>query len=404
MTGFLTGFVGTAVEAWHELRTHRVRVLMSLIGVAVAVTAITGVTALVEMMSQAFKEQAERQSGRSVTLTLNAWSTTGALVDPAVVEDAFARTVERHRIEYASRDMWSTIGVRLPSGTRQVSMRAVDPDLGVINRIVPVEGRWLTDADAALMAPTLVVNEAFLRELGDPPLASHPTVVLQGRTPVTAVIVGVLADQWPGEEPSGFLPYDQLARWELVRPDVQLGQTPSLVLWVPPDMSREVQDSVVGELTGALPGMQLDAWDNQQDWTVLDGGAQWVALGVGAFALLLGGLGLVNIAMVTVRYRIREIGIRRALGATSWRIFVGVLMESVVATAVAGVVGVILAVVLIRSVPIEIVFGMPLQDVPPFPVSAAVTGLLSATGVGALAGLLPAATAVRVKVIDAIRY
>ena len=44
------------------------------------------------------------------------------------------------------------------------------------------------------------------------------------------------------------------------------------------------------------------------------------------------------------------------------------------------------------------------SDFPPFPVDAAITGLIAATAVGALAGLLPALVAVRVRVIDAIRY
>lgn len=65
----------------------------------------------------------------------------------------------------------------------------------------------------------------------------------------------------------------------------------------------------------------------------------------------------------------QEIGIRRSFGATAGRVFVAVMMESVVATVAAGVLG-----------------------------------LAAATFVGALAGLTPALVAVRVKVIDAIRY
>ena len=79
-------------------------------------------------------------------------------------------------------------------------------------------------------------------------------------------------------------------------------------------------------------------------------------------------------------------------------------MESVVATVVAGVVGVMTAIVIIKNIPIEQVPGVALDDVPPFPTTAALVGMACATGVGALAGLIPAIVAVRVKVIDAIRY
>ena len=100
----------------------------------------------------------------------------------------------------------------------------------------------------------------------------------------------------------------------------------------------------------------------------------------------------------------REIGIRRAFGATAPRVFLAVLLESVVATVIAGFVGVVLAVILVQSDWIQGLIAPGLQDAVPFPVEAAVIGLVAATGVGALAGLLPALVAVRVKVVDAIRY
>ena len=72
----MTGLVGAIVEAWDELRIHKLRVLLSLVGVAVAVMAITGVTAAVQMLQQGYAEQADRGGGRQVTLQLNAWSQT----------------------------------------------------------------------------------------------------------------------------------------------------------------------------------------------------------------------------------------------------------------------------------------------------------------------------------------
>ena len=113
---------------------------------------------------------------------------------------------------------------------------------------------------------------------------------------------------------------------------------------------------------------------------------------------------MLNISMVTVRYRVREIGIRRSFGATSRRIFLGVMMESVVATAVAGVVGVMIAVAVVKNPWIESKIAPGLTDYPPFPVDAALLGLGAAVLVGALAGAIPAVVAVRVKVIDAIRF
>jgi putative ABC transport system permease protein len=80
------------------------------------------------------------------------------------------------------------------------------------------------------------------------------------------------------------------------------------------------------------------------------------------------------------------------------------MMESIVATVAAGFIGVILAIVALKNPLTASLVSRAVQDVPPFPVSAAILGMVVSTAVGALAGLLPALVAVRVKPIDAIRY
>ncbi|HEY0217920.1 MAG TPA: ABC transporter permease [Cellulomonas sp.] len=398
----MTGFVGALVEAWDELRIHKLRVLLSLIGVAAAVMAITGVTAAVQMFTQAMREQGEQASGRSATLSLNAYSMTGS-TDAAAISAALDDAVDRYGIAYASRTTWTQMDVDLPGGTELLSGQFVDPDYGTIHRTSVAEGRWFTDADTDRFAPTVIVNQAFLDRLGVADLSGHPTVVLRGTEPVRAEVIGVRPTQWPGEEPGFFVLQDQADRWGLAA-DVGGPAAPSMEVWVPPADADVLIDRLTADLTAALPGMQVNVSNYTSNPVVLDRAARWVIIAVSGFALLLGGLGLVNIALVTVRHRIREIGIRRSFGATSGRVFFGVLMESVVATVVAGVIGVALAVVGISKLPVERLMGTPIQDMPPFPLSAALLGLVCAAGVGALAGLMPAVFAVRVKVIDAIRY
>ena len=73
-------------------------------------------------------------------------------------------------------------------------------------------------------------------------------------------------------------------------------------------------------------------------------------------------------------------------------------------TVAAGVIGVFVAVLIVKSPMVTDLIGQGITDLPAFPIEAALIGLGAATLVGALAGLLPAVVAVRVKVIDAIRY
>lgn len=411
----LTAAVATTVEAWQELRIHRLRVLLALIGVAVAVAAITGVTAGVQMLNQAYAEQSEHFNGRSTLLDFSAYPTNGTSSGvgaarpasegtPDPTSAAYARVVERYQIRYASRYAYVPLSVRLPGGVVDVQAQAVDPDYGVLYRMDPEEGRWFADSDRRSLAPVLVVNRALLDTMGVEDLTNHPTVLLEGDGAVTASIAGVLSDdRLGGSSPAAFVLYDHAVRWGLAARSGGL-QGSELRVWVPPDQADALRDAISRDLTASLEGMSLGAWDNTSTATAIGDAQRWIVLGIGGFVLLLGGLGLVNISMVTVRYRIREIGIRRSFGATSGRVFSGVLMESVVATVAAGVLGVGVAIAGLSWVPWDRLFGSRVQDLPPFPAGAALFGLACAAGIGALAGILPALTAVRVKVIDAIRY
>lgn len=392
----MTGVVGAILEAWDELRIHRVRVLLALIGVACAVTAITGITAAVTMFGQAMQEENERMSGRDTTL--EAWSTGGGEMSPAEVDALVDGVAERHKISYHSVRATADLQVRGAESGTYVEWSAVDVDSATITRQGMEEGRWFSASDAERLAPVLVVNRAFLDAYADGALAStHPTVVIEGETPVAATVIGEMPVQWNDEGPRAIMLFDQAMRWF---PDRIMAD--GYRFWVPPELADQFAEVLPRDLAAA--GVPFEVHKPMDEPFVIDRVLQYLVLGVGGFALLLGGLGLLNIALVTVRYRIREIGIRRSFGATSGRVFFGVLMESVVATTVAGVVGVVIAVAVIKNIPIARIFGRPLEDLPGFPFDAALVGMACAVGIGALAGLIPAIYAVRVKVIDAIRY
>jgi putative ABC transport system permease protein len=393
----MTGVVGAIIEAWDELRIHRVRVLLALIGVACAVTAITGITAAVTMFGQAMQEQTERTGGRDTTL--QAWSMGDTTQMTAAEVDAVVDGVaERHKISYHSVQATAELKVRGGQSGEFTEWSAVDVDSGTITRQSMEEGRWFTDSDAERLAPVLVVNQAFLDAYADgAPASTNPGVVIEGETPVAATVIGEVPVQWNDEGPRALMLFDQAVRWfpDQVRADTYR-------FWVPPELADQFVEVLPRDLAAA--GVPFGVEPPYEEPFVIDRVLQYLVLGVGGFALLLGGLGLLNISLVTVRYRIREIGIRRSFGATSGRVFFGVLMESVVATTVAGVVGVVVAVAVIKNIPIDRIFGRPLDDLPGFPFDAALVGMVCAVGIGALAGLIPAIYAVRVKVIDAIRY
>jgi putative ABC transport system permease protein len=124
---------------------------------------------------------------------------------------------------------------------------------------------------------------------------------------------------------------------------------------------------------------------------------------VGIGTLLAGAIGVSNIMMVTVRERTTEIGIRRAIGATPANILSQIISESVVLTAVAGMSGILFAVLILEMLElgnttdgiVEAHFQVG------FWTAVGAVAMLSLLGV--LAGLAPAARAMAIKPVDAMR-
>lgn len=402
----ISGLVGAITEAWGELRVHRLRVLMSLIGVAVAVAALTSVVGIGSMVQQAMTENYERQSGRPATLYAGVYSEQGDPIDPATAAAAFHQIVDRYSIDWAGSVAYTGVFMQFRDGVSYVNITAVDPDYGTMHRVTMTEGRWFSPSDENRLAPALIVNQKFYERLGSPPLSSHPTVTMLGDRSSTAVIIGVYpAGEY--EDSGAYLLNSAFQR--TVSPLVLQQSPPQWEFWVPTELSDELRTLIQRDFSAAFgKGFIVDV--NRQDYASWGDGEdplgsfKLMVTGVAALVLLLGALGLVNISMVTVRQRIREIGIRRSFGATTGRVFFSVMLESVVASFVAGVVGVAIAVVVVQHPTVLNFVAQGLTDIPPFPIEAAFLGLAAATVVGALAGLLPALVAVRVKVIDAIRY
>ncbi|WP_309067280.1 ABC transporter permease [Microbacterium sp.] len=417
----LTAITGALTEAWQELRVHRLRVLLSLIVVAVSVAAFTGVVALGQMMAQGFQEQMERSGGRPALVGFSAFEASSdpdAVPEPPdadVVDAAFFATTERFGVDWAARV--AQVDAVVPSGP-WVSMQAVDPDYGVMRRVPVLEGRWFTDADGDRLVPAVVISENWWKALGAPAMQAHPTVTLtlsswnvdgtpSARVNAEAVVVGVTTSTAGPDGYSGYIVYEDAAG--IVGPT--LSANTSREAWIPVEGADELMEAMKVSMAASLPrGMEADAYRSdflfQQEQGGYDPfGPMFLILGaIAALILALGGLSLLNITLVTVRHRIREIGVRRGFGATGTRVFFSVMLESVVATVIAGGVGIVIAILVLRMPLLTDNLFAGLQEPPAFPMSAAVTGLLVSAVVGALAGLLPALVAVRVRPIDAIRY
>ena len=125
---------------------------------------------------------------------------------------------------------------------------------------------------------------------------------------------------------------------------------------------------------------------------------------VAGISLFVGGVGVMNIMLVSVKERTREIGIRKSLGATNGNIKFQFLLESIMLTLIGGIIGVVLG-GLLAILACSVISGLMLTEVIPvvsLPVIAIAFGVSSA--VGLISGVYPSAKAARLDPIEALRY
>ena len=130
-----TNFVGAVVEAWQELRIHRGRVLLSLIGVAVAVCAITSVVGLGAIAEEATRESNEASGGRPADLSIMVSSTTDGGAAATGVDSAVSTIAKRYRIRYSTHVENASVNVGFPDGEQEIQTNIVDPDFATMHRL-----------------------------------------------------------------------------------------------------------------------------------------------------------------------------------------------------------------------------------------------------------------------------
>ncbi len=119
---------------------------------------------------------------------------------------------------------------------------------------------------------------------------------------------------------------------------------------------------------------------------------------VASVSLLVGGIGIMNIMLVSVTERTREIGIRLAIGALEKEVLLQFLIEAVVLAGLGGIIGIALATV--ASILLSQVMGVPYT----FNIMINVVSFLFSAGIGVLFGYVPARKAARLNPIDALRH
>jgi putative ABC transport system permease protein len=433
-------------EAFRELRSHRMRTILASIGVAIVVVAFTLVVQVGEIGRREITQGLEGLQGKSGTVVVTIEGDSLPALDQAAAyaedrlerygaEGAYRATLLGARVMQADAEGLPVDPNRSPCGVEQgpdgeyrvspceLPIFGVDTGLAGLVGLRTTSGRWFEKADETSAAIPIVLTQELARWIRD---ADHPTVdsligssIAWTDSNQRFVVIGVVAHNLATES-LGYFPGVGLVpagASDRVAPPEVAGSTSTTVFSLAPPKAAEKIAQAAGDdvqrfLT--LNASPASAYGQRADQTEELAKAlrilNLVLTGIAVVTMGVGSIGVLNVSLMSVKARVREFGVRRAVGARPRDLATLVLAESAMVGLIAGVIGVAVAWV-VFTVFIFFVGDSLGASVDPgtggpetgFAFRTALTGLLTAVGTGLVAGLIPAVRAAKLSVLEAIR-
>ncbi len=375
------------------LRSRRVRALLSALGISIGIAAIVGVLGI----SQSSKSGLLNELGQlGNLLTVQPQSTaSGQQAELPVTAEGMVARIGPVTNVTAIGSISSTYVYRtsiVPAiDTNGISLTAADPALRATLGATLAHGTFLNPATAGYPAVVLGAEAASLLGIHD---LAHPTQVWIGGHWFT--VVGILnpvelISQMGSMAFIGFPIAEQYFGFDGHPTELFVRSVPSQVSAVAAVLPATVSPTDPSVVAVSYPSDILKAE------VAAKGAYNGLLLGLGAVALLVGGVGIANVMVISVLERRSEIGLRRALGATRRHVAEQFLAEAVLLSVLGGLAGTVIGAVA------TVIYAVSQHWSVQIPAVAFSGGLGAALVIGAIAGLYPAMRAARLSPTEALR-
>lgn len=393
--------------ALHAIRANKMRSFLTMLGIIIGVGAVIAIVSVGDSMRNLFAD-ASKDVGVNRAVIMVSWEVNDFRASDYFTRDELERVRDIYgdRIEYIDSD--ATAQTEAINGRKKVKyqFQGIDSNYTDVQPLNIIHGRAINEEDVKSSANHVVLEDKGAEQLfGTTDCVGKTFRMTINKDTQEYMVVGVYhKDMSPmmallmgnGQSQSGFLPYTVLTKPNdyfqdlnfYVRDGVDMnGFLAELTRYVAKLKNRpesEIRTISVVEQVGSIDA-QLS-------------GMSAAVGGIAAISLLVGGIGIMNIMMVSVTERTREIGIRKALGARTGDIMIQFLTESALMSACGGIIGVILGASLVKA------GGAALKMTVVVRPSVVILAVGFSALVGIFFGLYPASKAANADPIEALRY
>ena len=405
------------INALHNFRTNKMRTLLSLLGIVIGVTSVIIVTSLASSLSNSMIKEFEEFSMDIINIGTQEDNPEFAGEGKSIKFDEAFRKKLMQRIPEIKHVFYST---RFPAAVIRNDLRIDSIDVEGIeaerlesHRVVMDYGSFFSSSDYSTGAEKAIIGDRIAFQLFPEGRAVGKFITLQIRSGsenspphiVRLQVIGVVKPKntWVLRTSDAVFVPRKFALRKLPGKIAETVWSAEVAISDPKDSSKvevKIQD-FSEELSG---GNRFAIWvysarQQFEQMTKITGMVSLVLSAIAGISLLVGGIGIMNIMLVTVTERRREIGIRKALGATGGAIRMQFLIESASLTLTGGLIGIVLG-LLISKLIVNVFFPPEIIFLPNFSGSLIAFSVSVCTGI--FFGLHPAIKAARLDPVLAL--
>lgn len=395
-------------QAMKALGGNKVRTGLSVLGILIGVAAVVAMLALGAGAKKSLEQQLSSLGSNLLTLMPGSRRSFGAMLDPgAVTRFTVEDAKEIARSVYGVKKTGAVANghVRVAFGNKNwsTSLTAAEPDYSPMHNFTVTQGRFFTAEENQVRSPVVILGKTVVRELFED---SDPIGESVRINKIAFQVIGLLKEKGMAgprdQDDVAIVPLNTGMRRVLGKDFVD---TIDIEAASPTEMDS-IQDEVKELIIRRhrLPPSQQESFSVRnmaEIQSMLSSTSRTMTMllaSIAAISLLVGGIGIMNIMLVSVTERTREIGLRKALGAKQHDILFQFLVESTIVSLNGGIIGILLGFLI--TILISKFAGWATYV---SPASVFIAFFFSA-GIGVVFGLWPAKKAALLSPIDALRH